>query len=300
MRMCGPVLLAAATTLPHHPAMADGPPVIDWQAAIAGFSEGEQRVAMVFTKKDAARCTGRWKLHADAVDEYAFPDTAEAVFIDQLRLPGAMQAIGFFQTEDPDHPAARLAAQEAERLLTLALGGDAAAARTYFENLGLCSTLPETLKDAPAETDFDEYVNKQKLGFVEMFVERLRARAPLTSLLMPEISFRYFVESDCAGHVTGSVENLSAADIDIGFMVEATYTRETPDCAAPLETAFLKWFHLEDATSHWDSILLAPDDHTFETFYVSQEGTAEYLLIRIEPHGKAYAISQIEYHRGAL
>lgn len=144
--LCGKWLLAAAAAAAPFwvgAAMASEPAALDWQTAIASFAEGEQRSSMVFTIKDAARCSGRWMLHADAVDDGAFPAAAIDAFIDQLTLQEALHAADFFGTEDRDDPAYRDAADEAERLLTLALAGNAAAARAYFDNLGLCSTQPE-------------------------------------------------------------------------------------------------------------------------------------------------------------
>lgn len=88
-------------------------------------------------------------MHADALDDNAFPDAAYEAFIPQLLLPDAMNAVDFFLVDDRDHPAARVAADEAEPVLARALTGDAVAAYTYFENLGLCSTQPEVAKAGP-------------------------------------------------------------------------------------------------------------------------------------------------------
>lgn len=135
-------------------AVSAGQPVaVDWEAAVAGFALGEQASPMVFTIEEAARCSGRWKLHADAVADGTFPDAAHAAFIPQLRLPDAMHAVYFFLVDDTDHRAARGAADAAERVLAQALSGDAVAAYIYFENLGLCSTQPEAAKEDPEGAD---------------------------------------------------------------------------------------------------------------------------------------------------
>lgn len=310
------LLTAAVASLSVGAAMASEPPVLDWQNAIAGFTEGEQRSPMVFNMKEAARCTGRWKLHADAVDDGAFPEMVIDAFIEQLRYAEAVSAVDFFLTEDPDHPAHRDAANEAERLLTLALAGDAVAARTYFDNLGLCSTLPEMVKDAPgvatdaaattqkqaeawpielSSGDFDEPINQQRLSFVELFAQRLRDGAPVADLLKPQISFVYLAESECAAVTTAHVDQLPAAEVDAGFSFWATYTWENPDCAVPPEIESLEDFTLNATMSHWSRIEAAAEDHNFEIFYFKDEKREDYLVIRIEPHGGTFAVSQIEY-----
>lgn len=159
------LIIAAAAPFLVGAVTAGGPAALDWQTAIDGFPEGEQRSPMAFTKKEAARCSGRWMLHADAVDDGAFPKSATDAFIEQLRLPSALNAADFFVTKDRDHPAYRDAADEAERLLALAIAGDAAAAGTYFDNLGLCSTRPETLGDAPAAATDAIHTVPVKLAF---------------------------------------------------------------------------------------------------------------------------------------
>ncbi len=271
---------------------------------------------MVFNMKDAARCSGRWMTHAGAVHYRTFPETAVDAFIEQLRLPAAVNAVDFFITEDRDHPASRDAADEADRLMGLALAGDAAAARTYFENLGLCSTRPEMVQDVTAmavdaaattqqqpeaspielpSSDFDEPVNQHRLSFVEMFAERLRDGAPVADLLKPQISFVYLVESECAAVTTGNVDRLPAGDVDTGFMFWATYAWENPDCAVPSELESLEGFNLKATMSHWSRINVQVEDHNFEVFYFKDERRDDYLLISIEPHGDTYAVSQIEY-----
>ncbi|WP_417593742.1 hypothetical protein [Parasphingorhabdus sp.] len=290
---------------------------LDWETAIAAFAVGEQQSPMVFNMKDAARCRGRWMLHADAVDDGAFPEAAIDAMIDQLRLPAAVNAIDFFLTEDRDHPAARDAASEAERLLTRTLAGDPAAARTYFENLGLCSTLPEAVQDGPAvatdaeataqqpveppliepaASDFDEPVNQQRLAFVEFFAQRLRNGAPVADLFKPRLAFFYMDESDRAALTTGYVDGLPASDVDNGITFEATYSWKNPDCSVPSELVSVEGFNLAAVISRWDAIEVAVDDHNFADFVFQDEARNDYLLISIEPYRKGYAVSRIEYH----
>lgn len=152
--------IAAAATLAGTAAMAGEPAGPYWETAIAAFAVGEQRSPKVYTMKDAVRCRARWQVHADALEKFIFPEAAEDVFIAQLQLRPASNAVDFFLDEDSDHPAARDDADTAERLLARALTGDAKAAYSYFENLGLCTTEPETVRDdsavatdAPAEAE---------------------------------------------------------------------------------------------------------------------------------------------------
>ncbi|MEH6759445.1 MAG: hypothetical protein V7676_18380 [Parasphingorhabdus sp.] len=303
---------AAAAALSGGAVSAGEPVVLDWKTAIAGFAEGEQRSPMVFNMKDAARCSGRWMIHAGAVRYGTFPETAVDAFIDQLQLSAAVNAVDFFITEDRDHPASRDGADEADRLLGLALAGDAAAARTYFDNLGLCSTQPEMVQDvtgmaidaaatpqlqaeaSPIElpsSDFDEPVNQRRLAFIELFVQRLRDGAPVADLLKPQISYVYMVKHHCAAATTGYVELL----LDTGFPFEATYTWENPDCMVPPELDSIEAFNLTETMSHWNRIEAAADDHNFDVFFLSDNARNDYLLISIEPYGQGYAVSKIEY-----
>lgn len=273
---------------------------------------------MVFNMKEAARCSGRWMTHAGAVHYDTFPETAVGAFIEQLRLSAAMNAVDFFITEDRDHPASRDAADEADRLLGLALAGDAAAARTYFENLGLCSTRPETVHDETAvaidaaatplqqteaspielpSSDFDEPVNQQRLAFIELFVQRLRDGAPVADLLKPKISYVFIVKHDCAAATTGYVDLLPASDVDTGFPFEATYTWENPDCMVPPELDSIEAFNLKETLAHWNRIEVAVEDHNFDGFVLTDKARNDYLLIGIEPYGKGYAVLKIEYRR---
>jgi len=218
------IVSVAAAALSAGTVSASEPAVIDWQSALAGFADGEQRSPMVFNRKDAAGCSGRWMIPAGAVRYGAFPGTVVDAFIEQLQLPAAVNAIDFFITEDRNHPAAREGVDEADRLLGLALAGGDAAARTYLDNLGLCSTLPEMVQDSTAvaidaaattqlesdaspielpSDDFDEPVNQRRLAFFGLFVQRLRDRAPVADLLKPQISYIYTVKHHCAAATTG-------------------------------------------------------------------------------------------------
>ncbi|WP_339822828.1 hypothetical protein [uncultured Parasphingorhabdus sp.] len=309
-------IASAAAALSAGAGSASEPAAIDWETATAGFAEGEQRSPMVFNMKDAARCSGRWMVHAGAIHYGTFPETVVDAFIEQLRLPAAVLAVDFFVTEDRDHPASRDAPDEADRLLGLALAGDAAAARTYFDNLGLCSTRPEMVQDLTsvaidaaattqeqaeespieiASSDFDEPVNQRRLAFIELFVQRLRDGAPVADLLKPQITYVYMVKHDCAAATTGYVELLPASDVDTGFPFEAAYTWENPDCMVPPELDSIEAFNLKETMSHWDRIEAAANDHNFDVFFLSDRARNDYLLISVEPYGKGYAVSKIEY-----
>ena len=314
--LAGTRLLIAATALSGGSIIAGEPMALDWETAVAAFSVGEQRSPMVFTDKDAARCRGRWRLHADAVVDGAFPDAAISALNDQLLRPSAMHAIDFYGTEYEDRPTARKSSDEAERLLTQALAGDAAAARTYFEDLGLCSTHPETVGDrpavamdapatvpqpaepspsVPAESDFDEPVNQQSLAFIKLFMQQLRDGAPVADLLMPKISFAYMSKHNCAAATTGYVDRLPASDVDTGFPFEATYTWENPDCTVPPELDSIEAFNLKATISQWSQIEVAVEDHNFDVFVLTDKVRNDYLLITIEPYYNSYAVSKIEY-----
>lgn len=284
------------------------PAALDWERAIAAYVIGERNSPMVFTMKDSARCAGRWKLHAEAIDDYAFPDAAMRAFPYELRLPAATFAGDFFLMDEPDIFAARRAADEAGRLLNGALSDDATAAYAYFENLGLCSTLTETVRDeadeatdAPAEVenlpngDFDEPVNIPKLAVIESFVQRLREGKPVADLLHSQISFSYAIESRCGAVTTGSVEDLPAADIDSGFTFGVTYGWENPDCDVPPATSYPESFSLKGTVSHWNSIEFAAEDHNLDEFYVSSDGQSGYMMVHIAAEGDDYAIISIEY-----
>ncbi|MBV7258047.1 hypothetical protein [Erythrobacter crassostreae] len=114
----------------------------DWQSAAAHFAAGEERSPYVFDRKAASRCVGRWRLHADAVDDGAFPPEAYAALTEQLRLRQSINAAEFFTMNVMVPALAREASDEAETLLRKALEGDAQAFQLYFEALGRCSTKP--------------------------------------------------------------------------------------------------------------------------------------------------------------
>ncbi|WP_422345180.1 hypothetical protein [Parasphingorhabdus sp.] len=295
---------------------ASQPVAVDWQNAMAAFAIGEQQSPMVFTMKDAARCRGRWLFHADALKGGAFPDAAMGVFIEELRFTSAMGGADFFLIEDGDHPANRNATKDADRLMALALAGDGAAARTYFENLGQCYARPEEVRDVPelatdaaatitrqsealsiepVSSDFDEPVNQQRLAFIELFVQRLRAGAPVADLLKPQISYVYAVKHDCAAATTGYIDLLPASDVDTGFPFVATYTWESPDCVVPPELDSIEAFNLKATMSQWNRIEAAAEDHNFDVFVLADRARNDYLLISIEPYRKGYAVSKIEY-----
>lgn len=131
---------------------SDGEPptTLDWTIGIAAFVAAAQNSPLAFTIRDAARCYGRWMLHAQAVDGGGFPEAAFAAFTEPLQYPAALSSADSFLTEKKYHPVARDAADEAERLLRLAWSGDEAAARSYFENLGHCYAKPESVNDIPS------------------------------------------------------------------------------------------------------------------------------------------------------
>lgn len=307
---------AAAAALSGGAVAASEPVAVDWPNAISAFAIGEQQLPMVFNMKDAARCRGRWVFHADAVDADSFPDAAMDVFIEELSFTSAISEADFFLIEDGVHPAHRTAAKEAGRLLVLALAGDRAAARSYFENLGQCYVRPEVVRDVPesavdaaatitrpsaalssepASGDFDEPVNQQRLAFIELFVQRLRDGAPVADLLKPQISYVYMVKNDCAAATTGYIDLLPASDVDTGFPFEARYTWDNPDCKVPPELDSIEAFNLKETMSHWSQIEVAVEDHNFDVFVLADRARNDYLQISIESFGKSYAVSKIEY-----
>ena len=136
---------------------ADEPPIsFDWKVGVAAFAAAAVNAPLAYPIAEAARCYGRWILHATAVDSGGFPEAAFEVFIDSLQYPAAVNSAATFLPPNRDHPAVRDAADEAERLLRLAWIGDESAARRYFENLGSCYANPESVYDkaaAAAATD---------------------------------------------------------------------------------------------------------------------------------------------------
>ncbi|MEH6790556.1 hypothetical protein [Parasphingorhabdus sp.] len=178
--------IAALTALSPAAATAQNAAAFDPQIAAAAFVEGEAEAPMVYNVREVSRCNGRWMLHADAVDDGAFPGAAMDAFPEALRLPYAMQAVEFFRTTQLDHPAYRDAADAAERQLQLALAGDSDASRTYFEALGQCSMQPEEVRDYPADA-----VDAPASPSPETAFERLKALAGVWQPLgKPESALR--------------------------------------------------------------------------------------------------------------
>ena len=136
------VALAAMPALAH--------PHFGWEQAEAHFRAGEARATNVYTRKEASVCVGRWRLHADAVDDGAFPRAAMEAFPADLRLGNAIASAEFFRLDVLAHGLMREASDEAERQLRRALGGDTEAFQTYFEALGECSV---TAEPAVVESD---------------------------------------------------------------------------------------------------------------------------------------------------
>ena len=124
---------------------------VDWNLAANAYAAGEAQADNVFTRKTASVCAGRWMLHADAVDDGAFPVEALYDFPAELRLPHAIQAIDFFRMDPMDKRAYRKAADRAERQLRRVLAGDKEAFVTYFAALGQCSTKREAVRDYSSE-----------------------------------------------------------------------------------------------------------------------------------------------------
>ena len=138
-------------------------------------------------------------------------------------------------------------------------------------------------------------MNQRRLAFIELFVQHLRDGAPVADLLKPQISYVYMVKHPCAAATTGYVERLPASDVDTGFPFEASYIWESPECKVPPELDSIEAFNLKEIISHWNRIDAAPDDHNFDVFFLSDSARSDYLLISIEPYGKGYAVSTIEY-----
>ena len=125
----------------------------DWSAAVSHFDVGAETADALYTRRTAAICLGRWRLHADAVDDGAFPPGVPEAWPEELQLYGAIQAAEFFILEVQDPIAKRTAEDEAEDRLNRALAGDAEAFRLYFEALGRCTSAPEEARDYPGDAD---------------------------------------------------------------------------------------------------------------------------------------------------
>lgn len=135
--------LAGCTTA----AATSDPASVDWTMAPAHFVTGEAFSPSVYDRKDASRCVGRWRLHADAIDDGAFSPEQQSAMTKLLNLPRAISAAEFFTIDTMVSALVREASDEAEILLRQALAGDGEAFRLYFEALGRCSTMPETVRD---------------------------------------------------------------------------------------------------------------------------------------------------------
>tara|TARA_A100001391_G_scaffold83275_2_gene54496 strand:+ start:4766 stop:5158 length:393 start_codon:yes stop_codon:yes gene_type:complete len=125
--------------------MAAGAVPFDIETAIAAFRAGEAKAPTTYDIGYLSRCNGRWVIHADAVDDGAFPADAEARFPDEFRLPYAITAMDYFNADPPEIESMFDAQNKAERLLRLALAGEEEATRHYFEALGRCSLLAQTV-----------------------------------------------------------------------------------------------------------------------------------------------------------
>ena len=123
-------------------------PPIDWTRAGEVFTAGEEQAPMVYNKKDASRCVGRWTLHSEAVDVVGkFPSQAHGAFPEELRWQSALSATEFFRLDPMNAVTFREGYDQAASQLSSALGGSRDAFRLYFEALGQCSTKPETVRD---------------------------------------------------------------------------------------------------------------------------------------------------------
>lgn len=127
------------------PLLAAG--TIDWSSVNTHFAKGEANSPMVYNRKDSSRCVGRWRLHADAVDDGAFPIQAHQAWNWHLGLHGSIGGAEFFTTDEMIPSLVQAAADEAEIMLRKALAGDAEAFRLYFEALGHCSTKAEEVRE---------------------------------------------------------------------------------------------------------------------------------------------------------
>ncbi len=130
----------------HNPRIGSQP-TIPWGVALEHLRSGAARKTGVYTRKEASQCVGRWRLHADAVDDGAFPMTAMEVFPPELRLGNAIASAEFFRLDVMSEGVMRDASDEAEARLRKALGGDAQAMQAYFEALGECSVTAEAPVD---------------------------------------------------------------------------------------------------------------------------------------------------------
>lgn len=130
----------------HNPRIGSQP-TIPWGIAIEHLRSGAARRTNVYTRKEASQCVGRWRLHADALDDGAFPMTAMEAFPHELRLGNAIASAEFFRLDVMSEGVMRDASDEAEGRLRAALGGDPVALQAYFEALGLCMVTAEAARD---------------------------------------------------------------------------------------------------------------------------------------------------------
>ncbi|UAB77781.1 hypothetical protein INR77_13515 [Erythrobacter sp. SCSIO 43205] len=148
-----PLAIALTLAFPATPALAH--PHIAWEKAEVHFLAGAARKTGVYTRKEASRCVGRWRLHADAVDDGAFPRAAMNAFPADLRLGNAIASAEFFRLDVMAHGLVRDASNEAEMRLRAALDGDTEALRAYFEALGECSVTAESVSDGGEDGDVE-------------------------------------------------------------------------------------------------------------------------------------------------
>lgn len=295
----------------------------EWQTAVEGFAQGEANSPSVYDISDASRCRGRWALHADMVDDGAFPALAQSLLPEALRLPNAMREVEFFYIEQRDILAYHSAFDAAERALYLALRGDRTAARRYFEALGTCYSTPETvgddsIGDGPAEdiegpadqhiiasSDFDEPVNQARLAFARSFAQDLKSGQSLASHFAAEFAFTYKARHRCGAVLSQRIDPLPASDIDLSIMFWVNMPGDvqgslTSACAKHPEEEVMEAINLRALTSQWSDLEVLPDDHNFEVFVISPKGSPEFLLIHIEPHASGFVVTELEYDASDL
>ena len=130
----------------HNPQISSQPQ-IPWGMAQVHLRAGAARKTNVYTRIEASQCVGRWRLHADAVDDGAFPRPAMEAFPPELQLGNAIASAEFFRLDVMKEGVMRDASDEAEARLRKALGGDQQALKVYFETLGLCLVTAEAPRD---------------------------------------------------------------------------------------------------------------------------------------------------------
>ncbi|KEO92186.1 hypothetical protein EH31_05835 [Erythrobacter longus] len=121
---------------------------VDWDMAVTYLHAGEAKAPNAYTPEEATVCVGRWRLHADAIDDGFFPKPALEAFTRPLFLEEAIALANLFRLDDMDRAIMQSASKEAEARLRKALGGDVQAFRQYFEALGECSSPAETVVDS--------------------------------------------------------------------------------------------------------------------------------------------------------